>query len=152
EQDNGPSTAETALEGVRPAGPPVSRWPWQALAAGLAAAVTAAGVYLWMTVPAPARNAVRAAKPAPANSSHHRLLNPARRAMGGLHVESTPRGAGVLVEGKARGVPPLPLTVLVVGPHAVELDGAQGQVRRTLTIAAGETATMNELIFAGWLA
>src|SRR5262249_7775476 len=79
DQANGPSTAETALEGVRPAGPPVSRWPWQALAAGLAAAVTAAGVYLWMTVPAPARNAVRAAKPAAEISSHQPLINQARK-------------------------------------------------------------------------
>ena len=39
-----------------------------------------------------------------------------------------------------------------VGKHAVELRSNGGTIQRTVTVAAGETAEIDESIFSGWLA
>jgi hypothetical protein len=75
----------------------------------------------------------------------------ARNATGGLQVGSTPAGAKVVVDARARGVTPLTLTDLTPGSHEVVLESDAGSVRRTVTVAANETVEMNELIFSGWL-
>lgn len=74
-----------------------------------------------------------------------------RRATGGLHVSSTPAGAKVVVDARARGVTPLTLTDLTPGRHEVVLESDAGTVRRTVRIAANETAEVDESIFSGWL-
>ena len=74
-----------------------------------------------------------------------------RKATGGLHVGSTPAGAKVIVDAKARGVTPLTLTDLTPGRHEVVLESDAGTVHRTVRVAANETAEMNESIFSGWL-
>jgi hypothetical protein len=75
-----------------------------------------------------------------------------RRPTGGLEVKSTPPGAQVFVDGKARGVTPLTLADLPAGRHAIELKSDAGSVQRTVTIAAGENAQVDESIYSGWLA
>jgi hypothetical protein len=74
------------------------------------------------------------------------------KATGGLHVTSTPPGARVLVDGKARGATPLTLKDLTVGRHTIELKGDAGTVERTVLVAADTTAEIAESIFSGWLA
>ena len=69
-----------------------------------------------------------------------------------LSVTSTPPGARVVVDGKPRGVTPLQLADVSPGRHEVVLTGDAGEVRRTITVAAGRTATVDEAIFSGWVA
>ena len=71
---------------------------------------------------------------------------------GSLQVDSDPSNARVLVDGEMRGTTPLKLDGLAVGIHALALESAAGEIRRTVTIAAGETAQVTELISSGWLA
>ena len=75
-----------------------------------------------------------------------------RKASGALHVTSTPSGAQVLVDGKARGATPLMLTDLIAGRHTVELKSDAGTVERTVSVDADKTAEVTESIFSGWLA
>ena len=58
----------------------------------------------------------------------------------------------MVVDGKARGATPLTLTGLSLGRHEVALTSAEGTVRRTVTLAANDVATIDEAIFAGWVA
>jgi hypothetical protein len=75
----------------------------------------------------------------------------ASRPVATLHVTSTPPGAQVLVDGKPRGVAPATIDDLPPGRHEVVLRSAEGTVRRTVSIAAGETAEVEESIFSGWV-
>jgi hypothetical protein len=154
----GPSVAARAGERARAAGAAVARWlPRVAAAAALLAAAVAGGPYLWnagvnvwdaaaslktrvdvvvpATVPAPI--------PPPSKT---------RKATGGVRVSSTPTGARVLVDGKARGVTPLTLADLIVGRHTIELKSDAGEVKRDVTVAANTTTEIDESIFSGWLA
>jgi hypothetical protein len=72
------------------------------------------------------------------------------KATGQLHVESSPDGAQVIVDGKERGVAPLTLEV-PVGAHTVLLRNADGSVQRNVTITSGNTTNVSEGIFAGFL-
>jgi hypothetical protein len=72
------------------------------------------------------------------------------RPMGHLHVESSPAGAHVLVDGSDRGVTPATID-LVVGSHAVVLQNAGGSVQRTVAIATDTTTEVSEGIYAGFL-
>jgi len=74
-----------------------------------------------------------------------------QKGIGSLRVTTTPSAAQVLVDGKARGVSPITLNDLSAGSHEVELKSNAGTVRRTVTIAANETAALDESIFAGWV-
>jgi hypothetical protein len=71
---------------------------------------------------------------------------------GALEVTSDPTGARVLVDGEARGSTPLKIDGLAVGTHLLVIESAAGTVRQPVTIAAGETAQVTELISSGWLA
>jgi len=73
------------------------------------------------------------------------------RPVGALHVESTPPGAQVMVDGKPRGVSPATIPDLAPGRHEIVLKSAEGTVRKTVSIAAGETAEVSESIFSGWV-
>ena len=75
-----------------------------------------------------------------------------RKPAGALRVTSSPVGAQVFVDGKARGVTPLTIADLAVGRHAVELKSASGTIERTVAVAADKTAEIDESIFSGWLA
>jgi hypothetical protein len=61
-------------------------------------------------------------------------------------------GVNVAIDGKPRGVTPLTVTDLAAGRHTVELMSSAGTVERTVTIAADQTAQLEESIFSGWLA
>ena len=123
---------------------------WLALGAGAAVllgAAVAGGRALWEAMPsrpaaAPASTA--AAKPSGAAAA-------AKKNQGSLSVSSTPPGAQVLVDGKARGVTPLNLTDLSPGHHEVELKGEGGTIRRTVTISSTAAAAVDEEIFAGFV-
>jgi len=74
-----------------------------------------------------------------------------RKPSGELHVNSTPAGAQVLVDGKARGVTPLALADVTQGRHEVTLVSSAGTLRREVRIVAGETAVLDEAIFSGFV-
>ncbi|MGE3957054.1 MAG: PEGA domain-containing protein [Vicinamibacterales bacterium] len=71
--------------------------------------------------------------------------------LGSLRVEARPTPARVLVDGKERGTVPLTIADLAVGTHTVQIDSAEGSVRRKVEIAEGRTETLTEEIFPGWL-
>jgi len=75
-----------------------------------------------------------------------------RKPTGALSLTSTPSGARVVVDGRARGVTPLQLADLSPGRHEVVLTADAGEVRHTITVAAGKTVTLDEAIFSGWVA
>ena len=75
-----------------------------------------------------------------------------KKPTGSLRVDSQPTGSEVLVDGVQRGTTPLVLDDEVeAGKHTVVIESTEGTVERTVTVAAGETAQLNETIFAGWL-
>ncbi|HKB11199.1 MAG TPA: PEGA domain-containing protein [Vicinamibacterales bacterium] len=127
---------------------PIPAWVSRVGIAALLIIVAAiAGRYVWKTVStltpqSKPEVAERRAEPPPA----------ARKPTGTLSVTSTPAGARVAVDGKPRGVTPLELADLAPGRHEVVLTTDDGEVRRTVTLAAGKTATIDEAIFSGWIA
>jgi hypothetical protein len=124
---------------------PVRRWFARgAIAAALVGAVVVGGQYLWSAwLARPARTP--SVEPKPAGSTA------ARPPAGSLRVSSTPAGAQVVVDGKVRGVTPLDLTGLSPGRHDVTLQGDAGTIRRTVTVDADATATIDEAIFSGFV-
>jgi hypothetical protein len=112
----------------------------------LGSVVVTGGRYLWNRV---ASKPARTATTAPATVRPQVVK---RKPSGGLRVISTPVGAQVFVDGKARGVTPLTIPELSVGRHAVELRSVAGTIERTVTIAADKTAEIDESIFSGWVA
>lgn len=71
---------------------------------------------------------------------------------GQLHLESTPVGAHVTVNGKPVGVTPVTVDALTPGTYQVRFASPRGAIERTVDVAAGETATLSEAIYAGWVA
>lgn len=149
----GPGVAERAADVARGLAGPALRWlPRVALFAALAAggyyAVRYSMDYFATSrnrSAAESRNGVKppaaAASSAPSSS----------KTTGDLEVNSTPPGAQVTVDGKARGATPVTVTDLKPGRHTVELIGESGTIQRTVTIAAGQTAALDESIFSGFL-
>jgi len=129
-------------------GEPIKRWvPRIAAAAAVIGGAAAIAPYvksaLSNVTSRPA--AVPQKKPEPAPAAP-------RRSMGTLSVTTTPPGAQVTIDGKPRGVTPLELTDVSPGKHEVALKSDAGSVRRTVTLAAGKTVTIDEAIFSGWVA
>jgi hypothetical protein len=95
---------------------------------------------------APARNVTvrleRAGRAAPATAAPPARTTPAAPVafVGSLYVDSRPRGATVLVDGRDAGRTPLSIPELAVGMHVVkiEMDGKK-PVTATPRIVAGET-------------
>ena len=153
-----PSVSARVAAAVRAFGPTVVRWRVHGtVAVVLGAAAFVAVRYVWKTAPTsmtrtaviePTHVGPTAEGPKPTDV---RTSAAGRNATGGLHVESTPAGARVVVDAKARGVTPLTLAGLTPGRHQVVLESGAGTVHRTVEIAANETAEMNESIFMGWL-
>src|SRR5262249_8907450 len=69
-------------------------------------------------------------------------------AAGTLSIKSNP-AAQVVIDGTARGTTPMTLTDLTVGKHEVLPKADVGSVRKTVEIAANETAEVEESIFSG---
>jgi len=161
----GPSVAARAAERARAAGAVVVHWlPRVAAVATLLAAAIMGGPYLWNAAaslktrvaaaswPWDQASPTQAPAPAPVLTPSLAPSTTRNKATGGVRVSSTPTGARVLVDGKARGVTPLTLTDLSVGRHTVELKSDAGDVHRTVTVAANATTDIDESIFSGWLA
>lgn len=73
------------------------------------------------------------------------------RRVGGVKIISTPDAAKVLVDGRERGVTPLTLDDVAVGPHTVQIDSSEGSVRRRIDVVEGKIETLTESIYSGWL-
>ena len=133
---------------TRPPGTPMPRWVWAfCIGAALVIVAVAIAPYALDLL----SNSRSSEEPAVVE---RRAEPPAvvRKPTGALSVTSTPSGVRVVVDGKARGVTPLQLADLSPGRHEVVLTGDAGEVRRTITVAAGKTVALDEAIFAGWVA
>ncbi len=126
--------------------PPRSRWP-VAAAAGVVVVILA-GVAGWTYLggtpqpqPGPA-----AAAPAPATSKAVPVSS------GALSLETKPSGAKVLLDGVAAGETPLTLPEVAAGRHTVTFVTASGTVKKTIRVEAGQTASLDVPVFAGWVA
>ena len=116
------------------------RFVWQSLPAATPAKPTT-------TTPTPTSKTPPAVEPAPG-----RAPATGRRPTGSVKVTTTPAGARVTVDGKPHGVTPVTVSDLSPGNHEVTLESSAGTVRRTVTVAVNQTATLEESIFSGWLA
>ena len=63
-------------------------------------------------------------------------------ALGRLEITSDPPGARVTVDGLAHGVTPVSLANVAPGTHAVAILSEDATVKRTVTVAAGSTASV----------
>jgi hypothetical protein len=159
-----PSFAERIETAVRSFRAPRSPWLVRgALGVALAIAAFVGVPYLWNALPRfstrtpagkpPTENQTPAVKPTETRPPAAAAASTgARKATGGLRVKTTPTGARVLVDGKARGITPLTLSDLSPGNHEVSLESNVGTINRSVTIAANETAEIDESIFSGWVA
>lgn len=120
----------------------IAKWIAFAAVAAVAIGTIAYGARYMRTRPAPI---VKPAATAPAPPP---VAGPSRA--GTLHVTSTPPGAEVIVDGKSRGGTPLVIDGMLPGRHSVEIQSGEGTIRRTVTIAAGQTTDVDEAIYAGW--
>lgn len=128
-----------------------------ALAAGVVvvgAVLFLGGRFLWQSLPAstPAKPTTTPKTPPGVEPAAGRASAGGRRATGSVRVTTAPAGARVTVDGKAHGVTPVTVGDLSPGNHEVALESSAGTVRRTVTVAANQTATLEESIFSGWLA
>jgi len=71
--------------------------------------------------------------------------------MGRLRVDSTPPGAKVTLDGKARGVTPLLIDEIAAGTHVLLIQTSDGVIRRSVAVAADRTTEISESIYPGWL-
>ena len=121
------------------------RWVLRAAASAALVLLALAGAFYLKETLASHRSAVEPAPPtAPAPTP--------TPTTGGLTVKSAPPGALVVLDGRERGVTPLSLTDLAPGEHSLQLQSPQGTSRRSVTVIAGSTTDIEELIFAGWVA
>jgi hypothetical protein len=78
--------------------------------------------------------------------------------VGQLRVRTEPAGARVSVDGVARGPSPVTVTDLPPGEHAVVVDSDLGSIKQTVTIEAGNTASLTVPLapegapVSGWMA
>jgi hypothetical protein len=75
----------------------------------------------------------------------------ALRQTGGIEVVSTTPGSRVLIDGKLAGETPLVVGDLAPGRHLVVVRGPNGNVRRRVTVVAGETTKLDLAIYSGWI-
>jgi hypothetical protein len=76
---------------------------------------------------------------------------PAGKASGFLKVTSTPPGARVMIDGEMRGMTPVQIEGVPVGAHNLLVESDSGTVKKSVTVAAGETTDVDVPIFSGWL-
>ncbi len=78
--------------------------------------------------------------------------------VGQLRIRTEPAGARVSVDGVARGPSPVTVTDLPPGEHAVVVDSDLGSIKQTVTIEAGNTASLTVPLapegapVSGWMA
>jgi hypothetical protein len=165
-ESSGVSVADRVGAVVRTVPPSVIRGG--ALAAGvlvLGTVVFLGGRSVWRSLPTRTPGAspapTKAPKTAPTTTpktpptvepAAGRATASARRAGGSVRVTTTPAGARVTVDGKPHGVTPVTVGDLSPGNHEVTLESSAGTVRRTVPVAANQTALVEESIFSGWLA
>jgi len=95
-----------------------------------------------------------------AEVSHYFEMKPAEPAVvvGRVSVVTDPPGARVSVDGKARGTSPITVTDLTPADHKVTVTSDTGSAERTITVAAGGTASVMFSLpkvsgpVGGWLA
>ena len=80
-------------------------------------------------------------------------------AFGQLRIRTEPAGARVTVDGVARGVAPVTVADLPPGEHAVVLESDLASIKQTVTIEAGNTASLlvpmaapDSASVSGWMA
>ncbi len=95
--------------------------------------------------------AAATAEPSP-RSSPPKVVAPTAARSGAIEVRTDPPGAHVSVDGRERGVSPLVIEQVGAGSHELTLEAADGVVRRTVVVRAGETRDVFEAIYAGWVA
>jgi hypothetical protein len=61
---------------------------------------------------------------------------------GVLSITTQPPGAQIAVDGKPSGTSPLTLDALAAGRHSIAVTGATGSAARTVTVVAGQTASV----------
>jgi PEGA domain-containing protein len=161
-ESSGVSVADRIRAVVQTVPPSVIRGV--ALTAGalvLATVVFLGGRAVWRSLPtrtpaaspAPTTAQTTAPKTPPAvEPAAGRAPASARRPVGSVRITTNPAGARVTVDGKPHGVTPVTVGDLSAGNHDVSLESSAGTVRRTVTIAANQTALIEESIFSGWLA
>jgi len=149
------TTARSIAESVRASGAWNVRWLTRggiAVVLGLAAYVA---IPRLMRAPSSTTRAPAApSTAAPSTAAPSPAAVPAvagRKGAGALRVNSTPAGARVVIDGKARGVTPVTVTDLNPGHHEVVLESDAGSVHRNVTIATNSTAELDESIYSGWL-
>ena len=71
---------------------------------------------------------------------------------GRVIITSVPADARVTIDGREYGSTPLTVDDLAAGSYTLLLESRVGAVRRTMTIHPGETTTVSEPIYAGWIA
>jgi tetratricopeptide (TPR) repeat protein len=76
---------------------------------------------------------------------------------GRLDVTSQPPGASVTVDGNRRGITPISIDQIAVGPHQVAISSGDSTIRRAVTIRPGATSSVDASLAspdsaAGWLA
>ena len=73
-----------------------------------------------------------------------------------IRITSQPSSAQVTIDGTVRGTTPLIATDLAIGTHAISVRGRNGQVDRSVDVAAGQPQTVHVLLPApppgpGWI-
>jgi len=145
--------------------PAVRRWTPRIVAVGIVAAAIAAAVnyapQMWKAAGSAASRVTTAlptvapqapAQPTPAAGAAPQVhATPAGKPVGSLHVESTPSGARILVDGTPRGTTPLTIDDVPTGRHTVMIQSSAGVVQRVIAVAPGTTTEINESIFSGWV-
>jgi hypothetical protein len=150
----GPSGMAKVFSLVRSLHVPVGRWMLFAAAGLLVVIAGVTAKAYWRKGAATARAAVialDAAVTASRGAARSREPEPPRKTTGRLEMTSEPVGAQVILDGKARGVTPVTIEDLAPGTHQFELRSAEGSIRRSVVIKAGETAQVSESIFGGWV-
>jgi hypothetical protein len=71
---------------------------------------------------------------------------------GGLHIDTQPEGATVLLNGEDVGRTPLKLDDVKPGRHVVTLSTESASVKRTVRIEAGKIVTLDVPVYSGWVA
>lgn len=103
-----------------------------------------AGEHTFELVRGDRRQPLRAVVQAGATVVHHVQFEaaPAIPSTGTLQIATVPSGVRVVVDSEARGASPLTLSDLAAGTHNIEVHGPGGVVKRTVTVTAGQTASV----------
>lgn len=118
--------------------------PWKYVAAGLIVLATGIGAATmdWgSSTPAKASSVEKTVEAPP----------PPPPTTGAIEVLSNTPGSKVLIDGKLRGETPLTVDGLKPGRHTVVVRAPNGNVRRTVKVAVGETTRLDLAVFSGWV-